>query len=173
MNKKKNYRSPKSLREPIPQSEILKYYPLVKNIASYFYKLNSGVELEDLIQEGWIGLLTGIKKYDPERNISIGAFCNKYIFGRIFRSLLGTKNLLHNKKIILMDLSNKILDKHQSAQHAEIHFWDYVENTYDKLSADVFRMIYNNYKKTEIMKKHGLTNEQYNNIVEQFTKDFD
>lgn len=153
-------------------AEILKYYPLVKNIASYFYKLNTGVELEDLIQEGWIGLLLGLKKYDKDRNISLGAFCNKYIFGRIYRSQLGTRNLQHNKKMVLMELSDKVLDT-RSDPFEEVSFYDYLENAFDSVTSSVLKMHYQNHKKSEIIKKHGLSVEQYNKIIEDFIANFE
>jgi RNA polymerase sigma factor (sigma-70 family) len=156
----------------LTDADILKYYPLVKNIASYFYKLNSGVELEDLIQEGWIGLLLGLKKYDKDRNISLGAYCNKYIFGRIYRSQLGTRNLQHNKKMILMELSDKVIDT-RGDPFEEINFYDFIENTYPPLVSDVLKMLYQNHKKSEIMKKHGLGLDEYNKIIEDFSSNFE
>lgn len=152
--------------------EILKYYPLVKTIASYFYKMNTGVELDDLMQEGWIGLLIGMKKYDKSRKISLGAFCNKYIFGRIYRSQLGTRNLQYNKKMVLMELSDKLIDQRPDPTE-EICFREFIYSHYNLLTADVLIMHYENHKRSEIMKKHGLSLEQYNKIIEDFAADFE
>lgn len=135
--------------------------------------MNSGVELDDLVQEGWVGLLTGIKRYDSNRNISLGAFVHKYIFGRIFRSLLGTKNLLHNKKIILLELSDNIIDKNNDFATAQIDFWDYVENSMDETSVQVIKMHYQNYKKSEILRVCKISNEQYASILNEFDTYFD
>lgn len=135
--------------------------------------MNSGVELDDLVQEGWVGLLTGIKRYDSNRNISLGAFVHKYIFGRIFRSLLGTKNLLHNKKIILLELSDNIIDKNNDFATAQIDFWDYVENSMDETSVQVIKMHYQNYKKSEILRLCKISNEQYISILNEFDTYFD
>jgi hypothetical protein len=144
----------------------LRYYPLVKKIAKYFHKRTQNVELEDLIQEGWIGMLLGLKKYDPKRNTSIGAFCNKYIFGRIYRSQLGTKNLIHNKKIITIDAAEKIIDRIED--NKEFIFFDYIDNNYDETTAELLKMHYKGYRKTEIMKKLGLTPDLYNKIINDF-----
>lgn len=147
--------------------------PLVKNIAIYFSKLNVGAELDDLIQEGVLGLLMAAKKYDSTRKITFGAFANKYVFGRIYRSLLGTRNLCHNKKIVLLEDGDRIVDDRMNQDLSMIEFVEYLESKYDKVTSSVLKMHLDNYKKTEIIRKHNLTLDEYNKIIEQFDRDLE
>lgn len=49
-------------------AELLSYEPLIYRIArSYHKKTGQKYPLEDLISEGWVGLLKASKKHDPEQ----------------------------------------------------------------------------------------------------------
>lgn len=157
--------------DPTPEY-VIKYTPLVKSIANYFHTLNNNVEVEDLVQEGYIGLLMAIKRYDNTKNVSLGAFANRYIFGRIYRSLLGTKNLIHNKKILLMELSDKIIDPKDEHVFL-IDLYDFIETRYADYEAEALRMYLQNYSKSEIFKKTKLTSEQFNVILDDFKQNFE
>lgn len=157
--------------DPTPEY-VIKYTPLVKSIANYFHTLNTNVELEDLIQEGYIGLLMAIRRYDNKKNVTLGAFANRYIFGRIYRSLLGTKNLIHNKKILLMELSDKIIDTKDEHVFL-IDLYDFIENRYADFEAEALKMHLQNYSKSEIFKKTKLSSEQFNVILDDFKQNFE
>lgn len=70
-----------------------------------------------------------------------------------------------------MELSDKIIDT-RSPAFDELAFYDFIESTYDPVTADVLKMHYENHKKTEIIKKHQLSPEQYAKIIEDFATDF-
>jgi RNA polymerase sigma factor for flagellar operon FliA len=153
---------------PNPNDDILKYTPLVKNIANYFFNINSGVELDDCIQEGFVGLLMAKKRYDSSTGVSLGAFAQRYIFGKIYRSLLGTKNLQHNKKIILMNFSDNIVDKRKNIDEYYFELFDSLMVNFDELKYQVLQLILHNYKKNEILKQLKITKEFYDKVIDEF-----
>jgi RNA polymerase sigma factor (sigma-70 family) len=169
-SQKKNPQKKSPLKQdPSNQNdEILKYEPLVKNIASYFSKMNSSIELEDAIQEGWYGLLMAKKRFDPSKNVSLGAFARLYIFGRIYRSLIGTKRLQHERKILLLDIPEKIEDKQNETEEFVILLQDHINFHYTILEIDILIMVIQNYKKSEITKKYKITNEFYDELLLDF-----
>ena len=151
----------------------MKYAPLVKNIATYFFNINCNVELDDLIQEGWHGLLMAYKKYDPTKGVSLGAYAQRYIFGRIYRSLLGTKNLQYQKKIILLECSEKVIDKHQTAEEFILHLYDHIHSQYNHTEQSLLNLYFQNFKKTEILKTLKITSDFYDNVIIHFRNNFD
>jgi len=61
---------------------VLDYLPKIKYIALNLKStLPKNVELDDLIQEGIIGLLQSYRKYDPEKGASFNTFAMKRIKG--------------------------------------------------------------------------------------------
>ena len=59
---------------------VLDYLPKIKYIALNLKStLPKNVELDDLIQEGIIGLLQSYRKYDPEKGASFYTFAMKRI----------------------------------------------------------------------------------------------
>ncbi len=168
-------RLPREQKSQPPQQhndDILKYLPLVKNIASYFFNVNTGVEIEDLYQEGFIGLLMAKKRYDPSKNVSLGAFAHRYIFGRIYRSLLGTKNLQYNKKIMLMDLPETIVDARKNTEEYMFELYDSLLAKYNMQEVEMLEMTFQNYKKCEIIKKVKVTGAYYDSIIIDFRNNF-
>ena len=152
---------------------VIKYLPLVKSIAKYFHGLNSGTELCDLEQEGTVGLILALRRYDPARGISLGAFANRWIFGRIFRSLMGTKNLLHNKRIATMELSDKVFDKNPNNDNYIIEFYDHIENTHSAQAANVLKMLFQGHKRSEILKVNKITLDDFHKILADFDSKFE
>lgn len=55
---------------------------------------NMGVPLNDLIQEGNIGLIDAVEKYDPERG-SFASCARQWIKARIIRNCLNRKGVVH------------------------------------------------------------------------------
>ena len=65
------------------------------------------IELEDLVQEGFIGLLAGIRKFEPDRGYKMTTYCYYWIFQKCWRfiynnnlirvplHLLARKNMEH------------------------------------------------------------------------------
>lgn len=59
---------------------ILRYYPLVAKLASAF---GGKVEREDLMQEGFIGLLSAIRTYNSDRGVAFKTYATTCIHNRI------------------------------------------------------------------------------------------
>lgn len=158
---------------PNPNDDLLKWYPLVKNLAMYFHKINRGSEIEDLIQEGWVGLLMGMKKYNPNKNITIGAYCKRWIFGRIYRSILGTKNLKRDKHLKFVPIDEGQPDISVQNREKAYHLNDFIENSFEDKDVLVLKMIFKNYKKNEILRSCAITEDEYNAIIEDFNNRFE
>lgn len=70
-----------------------KYEPLIKATANDMYKYckNSGLELNDLIQEGMLALNNAIEKYKEEKNIKFSLFAKTCVKRRLISIVLSTK----------------------------------------------------------------------------------
>jgi RNA polymerase sigma factor for flagellar operon FliA len=79
--------------------ELLKYTPLVKRVAyQVASKLPANVEVDDLIQEGLIGLLDALKKYVPQANLSFEVYARMRIKGSIYDSCRKNDILPRNQR---------------------------------------------------------------------------
>lgn len=80
-------------------NEILfeKYKPLIVNISNKLYKYckNKGLELNDLIQEGMLGLNLALKKYDQNKDASFYTYARKCIERKIISLVVSTCRLKH------------------------------------------------------------------------------
>lgn len=64
---------------------VLQYKNLVESIARRF--AGSGEPIEDLIQEGYIGLITAADLYDSEKGVKFSTYATHFIIGQIKHSL--------------------------------------------------------------------------------------
>ncbi len=80
-------------------NEILfeKYKPLIVNISNKMYKYcqNRGLELNDLIQEGMLGLNLALKNYDQDKEASFYTYAKKCIERKIISLVVSTSRLKH------------------------------------------------------------------------------
>lgn len=80
-------------------NEILfeKYKPLIVNISNkmYNYCKNKGLELNDLIQEGMLGLNLAIKSYNQDKEASFYTYAKKCIERKIISLVASTCRLKH------------------------------------------------------------------------------
>ena len=80
-------------------NEILfeKYKPLIVNISNKMYKYcqNKGLELNDLIQEGMLGLNLALKNYDQDKEASFYTYAKKCIERKIISLVVSTTRLKH------------------------------------------------------------------------------
>ncbi|NLL44715.1 MAG: sigma-70 family RNA polymerase sigma factor [Mollicutes bacterium] len=82
-----------------------KYEPLINSIARKMYKYckNTGLELNDLIQEGMLGLNLAINHYDEQKDATFYTFAKKCIERKMLSMIIGAKRLKH--KILNESLS--------------------------------------------------------------------
>ncbi len=64
---------------------ILQYKQLVESIARRF--IGSGEPIEDLVQEGYIGLLTATDLYDADKGVKFSTYATHFIIGQIKHAL--------------------------------------------------------------------------------------
>jgi RNA polymerase sigma factor (sigma-70 family) len=60
---------------------------LVIHIAKKYSTMTTSMDMQDLIQEGTIGLIRGIEKYDPERGYALATYCFWWVRQAISRSI--------------------------------------------------------------------------------------
>ena len=67
--------------------------PLIKSIANKFY----GIDKEDLMQAGKVGLLNAYKHYNKSSNTKFSTFAYTYIFGEMYNLSINSKVIKNNK----------------------------------------------------------------------------
>jgi len=149
----------------ISDEEILKYYPLIKSLANYFASKNSNVEIDDLVQEAWLGFLQGLKRYDPSKNVSLGAALKQWAFGRVYRSLLGNKNVIFTRKMNQMNLHEKIYDCKDFFK--EIDNNDLIDNIFNDEQKSIIKLLSQGYKKTDICKINNIDSNAYDRLIQE------
>jgi len=118
-------------------------------------------------------MMMAYHRYDPSKGVSLGAFAQRYVFGRIYRSLLGTKNLQHNKKIMLIDNSEKIKDTKHNNEEFILLLYDHIMNKYNMIETQILTLVFQNYKKTEILKQMKITGDYFDSIIQDFRNNFE
>jgi RNA polymerase sigma-B factor len=77
------YSSTKDVK--VKEKIVLQYKNLVESIARRF--AGSGEPLEDLVQEGYIGLVTAADLYDSDKGVKFSTYATHFIIGQIKHSL--------------------------------------------------------------------------------------
>ena len=75
----------KSRDVQIKDKIVIQYKSLVENIARRF--LTSGEPLEDLVQEGYIGLITAVDLYNSSKGVKFSTYSTHFIIGQIKHAL--------------------------------------------------------------------------------------
>ena len=88
---------------------IDKYMPLINSISMKLYKYanNCGLELNDLIQEGMIGLTYAINSFSDQKNVMFYTYAKKCIERKIISALISAQRQKH--KILNESLSYDII----------------------------------------------------------------
>jgi RNA polymerase sigma factor for flagellar operon FliA len=71
-------------RETARKELILFYVPLVKVLAKRIARNSNWANLDDMVQDGVVGLIRAIVKFDPSQGTPFVAFARQYIRGAIF-----------------------------------------------------------------------------------------
>ena len=104
---------------------ILEHLPQVNWIAIRIHeKLPSGIELEDLISAGVIGLLAAVDNYDPSHGASLRTYAEYKIRGAILDSIRGLDGIPSHKRKRVKQVQQAIAkvetDLKRSASEEEI-----------------------------------------------------
>lgn len=83
---------------------IKDFEPLIKSISSKFY----GIDKEDLMQAGKVGLINAYNHYDKDSNTKFSTYAYTYIYGEMYNLLLNDKAIKTNKDILKLV---KLIDK--------------------------------------------------------------
>ena len=87
------------------KEELIKTFdPLINKIAKSFY----GIEYEDLIQVGRIGLYNAYKHYNKNSDTKFSTFAYQYIFGEMYNLAVQNKTIKPNRDILKI---TKLVDK--------------------------------------------------------------
>lgn len=96
------------LDDPRGKEEMVqKYLPMVKHIVRKHYA--SFLEFDDLMQEGFIGLLAAIQEYKPEYHVKFSSFAYICIIRKVYNAIKqsnGNKHRLLNNAISLYSYVN-------------------------------------------------------------------
>lgn len=68
----------------VPENIILAHEQLVVKIAAQYHH-DKHTDIDDLIQQGWLGLLKAAAKWDDTKNVTFGAYARLWVKGSIFR----------------------------------------------------------------------------------------
>ena len=111
-------------------SEVLfeKYRPLINATANrlYYYCKNTGLEINDLIQEGLLGLNLAINSFDEGKETSFYTYAKKCIERKIISLVVSTRRLKH--RFLNESLSFEINDE---VSQAYIHEKNLEDNSYN------------------------------------------
>lgn len=84
---------------------VLQFRPLVQKQARQFFSQN--VPLEDLVQEGFLGLMHGIDQYDPTRGVKLITYATHHIDGHL-RHFLRDRTQIIKEPAWLQEMAQKV-----------------------------------------------------------------
>ncbi len=84
---------------------VLQFRPLVQKQARQFF--NQNVPLEDLVQEGFLGLMHGIDQYDPTRGVKLITYATHHIDGHL-RHFLRDRTQIIKEPAWLQEMAQKV-----------------------------------------------------------------
>ena len=118
---------------------IIQNMPLVTHIVKLY--LNCGIEYDDLIQIGTIGLIKGIDKYDESKGYTLSTFCGTVIKNEI----LGNIRRQRNGPTFVISMETPINSEDQNCTIGESiqDPIDYESDIIDRLHTDQIMRIVN------------------------------
>jgi RNA polymerase primary sigma factor len=111
---------------------------LVLNIAKQYR--NMGINFQDLISEGNIGLMTAIDKFDPRKGHRLSTYATWWIRQRILRYIISNQSIIRVPEHII-DKINKLrreIEKFRQSEHREPTISELSEQT-GLTEADILR----------------------------------
>ena len=84
---------------------VLQFRPLVQKQARQFF--SGAVPLEDLVQEGFLGLMHGIDQYDPTRGVKLITYATHHIDGHL-RHFLRDRSQIIKEPAWLQEMAQKV-----------------------------------------------------------------
>ncbi|MFN8674589.1 MAG: sigma-70 family RNA polymerase sigma factor [Candidatus Sericytochromatia bacterium] len=126
---------------------IQKYMPLVRSIARKIYsKLPKHYELDDLISDGVVGLLSAAERFDPERGVKFETFATYYVKGSILDNLPKIPTIKSTGQIQVQKTPDPEEEDFSSSPEEENQFEEYnedVETEANLLYSKITQISYN------------------------------
>ncbi len=124
------------------------YLPLIKSIASKYRK--EGVPFEDLIQEGFLGLLEAEKRFNTSRKVKFSTYAFYWIKKRILEAVRKEKiqslNSLELKDEII---ANPIIEKTYESKELDI----FLDKNLSSLEQKIFKLYFQEGKSLSLIAK--------------------
>src|SRR5438445_3446161 len=99
----REYKSTK--RQEIRDTIVVQYTNLVESIAR---RLSGSAEpTEDLVQEGFIGLITAVDGYDPDKGVKFSTYATHFVIGQI-KHCLRDRGKIIKEPAWLQELNQKV-----------------------------------------------------------------
>jgi RNA polymerase sigma factor (sigma-70 family) len=143
---------------------ILAHAPLVRQWATR-YKATAakvGIEYEDLCQAGWLGFCQGLRRWNPRKGVTVGAFIGKWVWGSIHRICIPKKRSV---SFVSLDLfSTEVQDG--SVSHEQAHdLKDWIDRIPGTASRIAARRLAEGKDPTAIMGQLGLSETQFKGLL--------
>ncbi len=136
------------------------YLPLVKSIASQYKK--GGVPFEDLVQEGFLGLLEARKRFDPSKKIKFSTYAFYWIKKRVLEAI--QKERIQSLNFV--ELNEEVLERATVEKKYENEKLDISLNkNFSSLEQKVFKLHFQEEKSlSQIAKELGIRREKVRQI---------
>lgn len=135
----------------VDEKTILAHEQLVVKIASQ-YHTHTHTEMDDLIQQGWLGLLKAAKKWDSEKRVTFGAYARLWIKGSVYRYVFAKRPQWEG----VMDTLVTDVQSHQSELTLDL-LADALETLPDDIAAVVHERLVNQLSLTATARLTGHT----------------
>src|SRR6266571_1627780 len=95
----------KTGRQEIRDQIVIQYTNLVESVARRF----AGVAepMEDLVQEGFIGLITAVDGYNPDKGVKFSTYATHFVIGQI-KHCLRDRGKIIKEPAWLQELNQKV-----------------------------------------------------------------
>lgn len=166
-----------SCNEDANEILIYKYRPLIVNLAQKFIvHCNGGVDLNDLIQEGMLGLNEAINSFREDKEANFGTYARLCIQRRIVSLVKSTKtqkNMILNESFSIEDedinLFDRFLSDNSLNPSSMVEDYDYEQHIFSKLSEQLTDLE----KQVFELKKDGFEYKEISEILEKEPKAID
>lgn len=172
---------------------IRKYSGIVYKKAKAYFMV--GADLEDVVQEGLIGLMKAVRKYDADKNVSFGTFAESCVTNQIISAIRSADRIKHKPLNTSVSLNKPISSEEGRTSDDEITLGDmisadpaespeemliikdvtyYILNNGDNIFSDLEMMVLNEYIKgyscEQIAQRLGKTPKSIDNAMQRTKK---
>lgn len=143
---------------------ILAHAPLVRHYANRYKNMaaEQGIPYGDLCQAGWLGFCQGLRRWNPRKGVTVGAFIGKWVWGSIHRVCIPKKRSV---SFVSLDLfSTEVLDG--SVSHEQAHdLKDWIDRIPGTASRIAARRLAEGKDPIAIMGQLGLSETQFRGLL--------